>query len=82
MLKILESSKPKSQIRDRISLATLFLYMQILLYDILYMQILYGNFSIPLKLFENYMVGMMCGHFMRGHPEGSLELEFIMSHYL
>ena len=46
------------------------------------MQISYGNFSIPLKVFENYMVGMMCGHFTRGHPEGSLELEFIMTHYL
>ena len=46
------------------------------------MQISYGNFSIPLKLFENYMVGMMCGHFLRGHPEGSLELEFIMTQYL
>ena len=46
------------------------------------MQIPYGNFSIPLIIFENYMVGMMCGHFIRAHPEESLELEFIMSHNL
>ena len=63
-------------------MVTLFLYMQILLYDLLYMQIPYGNFSIPLMVFENYMVGMMCGHFIRAHPEESLELEFIMSHNL
>lgn len=46
------------------------------------MQIPYGNFSIPLMVFENYMVDMMRSRFVRGHPEGSLELEFIMTHYL
>ena len=36
------------------------------------MQISYGNFSIPLKVFENYMAGMMCGHLLRAIQRGHL----------